>query len=200
MPLQLSITNILHLISIVSPLLIAFFLIMSSLFNQDIKGIIYLMGVLIAIIINVFIMNLIKQPKDENQALSCNIFNIPYISEFNSPSPSSVFIAFSMIYLLLPMVTNGNLNYPVLIFFLCILGVDSYTKAIKKCTTISGILFGIVVGLILGVGWYALISAAGYDSLLYFDELKSNRTLCSRPSKQTFKCQVYKNGEPIGAT
>ena len=30
-----------------------------------------------------------------------------------------------------------------------------------------------------------------------FNELDSNKVMCSRPSKQTFKCSVYKHGELI---
>jgi hypothetical protein len=44
-----------------------------------------------------------------------------------------------------------------------------------------------------------LFHVSGYDSLLYFDELESNNVTCSRPSKQTFKCSVYKNGELISS-
>ena len=44
-----------------------------------------------------------------------------------------------------------------------------------------------------------LLHEAGYDSLLYFDELLSNKVACSRPSKQSFKCSVYKGGELISS-
>ena len=35
------------------------------------------------------------------------------------------------------------------------------------------------------------------SSLLYFDEFISNNVVCSRPTEQTFRCSVYKNGELI---
>ena len=34
---------------------------------------------------------------------------------------------------------------------------------------------------------------------LYFNELGSNNVVCKRPSEQTFKCSVYKNGELISS-
>ena len=58
---------------------------------------------------------------------------------------------------------------------------------------------GGLVGLILGGSWYMLLHESGYDSLLYFDELLSNKVACSRPSKQSFKCSVYKGGELISS-
>lgn len=144
-------------------------------------------------------MNMIKQPVDPQQAYSCDLINIPYATQYNSPAFSSVFISFSMIYLILPMIYNNTINYGVLIFFLSIFCIDAYSKIMKRCTQPSGALFGLVIGSICGIIWYTLIDAAGFQNLLYFDELKSNKTICSRPSQQNFKCKVYKNGEVIGA-
>ena len=160
------------------------------------------MGVLIASICNIFIMNLIKQPVYKDQAYSCNFFEVPYgnANLYNNPSSSSLFLAFTMIYLILPMIYNNSCNYGVLIFFISLLIIDAYSKLVKKCTSSSGVLFGIVLGLFFGIFWYTIIDGAGYKSLLYFDELKSNKLLCSRPSKQNFKCKIYKNGQLIGAS
>ena len=60
MAIELTLPNMLELIAILSPILLGFFLIMVSLFNQDVKGIVYLAGVLIASVINIFLMNIIK--------------------------------------------------------------------------------------------------------------------------------------------
>ena len=57
MAIQFKLSNILQLFSAMSPLLLGFFLVMSSLFNQNLKGIVYLAGVLIASVINIFLMN-----------------------------------------------------------------------------------------------------------------------------------------------
>ena len=57
MAIKLTLYNILQLFSLISPLLLVFFLVMSSLFNQNLKGIVYLAGVLLASCINIFLMN-----------------------------------------------------------------------------------------------------------------------------------------------
>ena len=199
MSLNLSITNITHIISIMSPILISFFLIMSSIFNQDVKGIIFIMGAMMAMVVNVIAMNLIKQKRDENEAFACNIFDIPFMTKYNSPSPSSVFISFSMVYILLPMIFNKNINIPVIIFFLSLLLIDSYSKVLKRCTNFLGAFMGIALGSILGALWYSLFKSSGNSALLYYDELKSNTSICNKPSRQTFKCRVFKNGELLGA-
>ncbi len=77
--------------------------------------------------------------------------------------------------------------------------MDCIIKVNKRCTTVGGSLIGALVVFMLGALWYTLFHISGLDSLLYFDELQSNRVVCNRPSKQSFKCSVYKNGELISS-
>jgi hypothetical protein len=172
---------------------------MSSLFNQNLKGLVFIAGVLICSIINVMFMNLIGSGRDETEAYSCSLFDIPMVSQFNSPYPTCLIIAFTIAYLILPMKYNNQMNYGVLVFLLGLLAIDVLTKIQNKCTSISGAILGALVGFLFGAVWYILFHAMGFDSLLYFDELRSDNVICSRPTKQTFKCSVYKNGELISS-
>ena len=199
MAIQLTPTNIMQLLAAIAPLLVGFFLVMSSLFNQNLKGLVYLAGVLIATVINIPLMNQIASPVDPNASINCNLVEIPYLTEFNSPAPSSLFLAFTIAYLVMPMKYNNQMNYTVLAALLCLTGLDAVSKVTNKCTTMGGSFLGMLVGFILGAIWYTLFHTAGYDSLLYFDELQSNNVVCAKPSKQTFKCSVYKNGELISS-
>ena len=199
MAIELSLSNLLQFFSFISPTLLIFFLFMSSLFNQNLKGLVYIAGILIASIVNVFFMNLIGSGRDENEALSCSLFDIPYVSQFNSPYPSSLLISFTAAYLILPMKYNNQMNYAVLAFLLCLLVIDILTKVQNRCTTYAGSILGGLVGFLLGTIWYIIFHVSGFDSLLYFDELRSDNVVCSRPTKQTFKCSVYKNGELISS-
>jgi|TARA_R110001599_G_scaffold336327_2_gene553940 prepilin signal peptidase PulO-like enzyme (type II secretory pathway) len=201
MAIELTLSNMLQLFAALSPLLLSFFLVMSSLFNQSLKGLVYLAGVLMASVINIFLMNQIKSPMkpEASKSISCNLVSLPFLTQFNSPAPSSLFIAFTTAYLVLPMQYNNQMNYVILAALLCLFGLDAVTKIQNNCTTLGGSFLGALVGGILGTIWYTLFHVSGYDSLLYFDELESNNVTCSRPSKQTFKCSVYKNGELISS-
>ena len=199
MAIELTLSNVLQFFSFISPTLLVFFLFMSSLFNQNLKGLVYLAGLLIASLINIFFMNMIGSGRDENEAFSCSIFDIPHVSQYNSPYPSSLIIAFTIAYLVLPMKYNKQMNYAVLGFLLCLFGIDIITKVQNKCTTYAGSILGGLIGFLLGTLWYIFFHGAGFDSLLYFDELRSDNVICSRPTKQTFKCSVYKNGELISS-
>jgi len=199
MAIELTVSNILQFFSFISPTLLVFFLFMSSLFNQNLKGLVYLAGLLIASLVNIFFMNMIGSGRDENEAFSCSIFDIPHVSQYNSPYPSTLIIAFTIAYLILPMKYNKQMNYAVLGFLLCLLGIDVVTKVQNKCTTYAGSILGGLFGFILGTIWYIFFHGAGFDSLLYFDELRSDNVICSKPTKQTFKCSVFKNGELISS-
>jgi hypothetical protein len=200
MAIALTLSNILQFFSFIAPTLLIFFLFLSSLFNQNLKGLVYIAGVLIASFVNIIFMNIIGSERSEDESFSCSLFDIPHVSKFNSPYPTTLIIAFTIAYLVLPMRYNKQMNYIVLLFLLGLLGIDMLTKVQNKCTTYPGCVLGALVGFLLGVIWYIFFHAMGYDSLLYFDELRSDNVVCSRPSKQTFRCSVYKNGELISST
>jgi hypothetical protein len=199
MALSLTLSNLLQFFSFISPTLLVFFMFMSSLFNQNLKGIVYISGLLICSIINIIFMNLVGSSRDENEAFSCSMFDIPLVSQYNSPYPSCMIIAFTIAYLALPMKYNKQMNYIVLAFLMSLLVVDILTKVQNKCTTYPGSVMGALVGFIFGTLWYIIFHGLGFDSLLFFDELRSDNVICSRPTKQTFKCSVYKNGELISS-
>ena len=199
MAIALTLPNILQFFSFIAPTLLIFFLFMTSLFNQNLKGLVYIAGVLISSIANIVLMNMIGSERSDDESFSCSMFDIPYVSRFNSPFPTTLIIAFTIAYLVLPMRYNNQMNYILLAFLLILLVIDILTKVQNKCTTYPGALLGGLVGGLSGLIWYGLFSVSGYKSLLFFDELQSNSVLCSKPTKQTFKCSVYKNGELISS-
>jgi hypothetical protein len=97
----------------------------------------------------------------------------------------------------MPMINMGIINFPLIIVFLLFYVSDSIIKYRNKCSSISGIVMGSILGLFFGITWFILIRATGQTGLLYYDDLVSNKIACSRPTKQNFKCKVYKNGELI---
>ena len=197
MGMELTLTNIFQFASALSPLLLGFFLLMTSVFNQNIRGIVYLAGVLIACVINLVLMGVIRSRRDVNAAALCDLVSLPFVNGYNSPSLSSLFIAFTIAYLVLPMTYNDNMNYGVLAVLLGLFVMNAISRVTNRCTTTIGIFLGALVGLVLGGLWYTLFHSTGHDSLLFFNEVSSNNVVCSRPAKQTFKCSVYKNGELI---
>ena len=196
--MEITLPNIFYFISSISPLLLSFFLVMASIFNQNLKGIVYLAGILLATVINTIVLYMIKNEKTIDAAPTCSLVNLPFnMSRYNVPSLNSSLIAFTMAYLIMPMQFSNNMNYSIISFLIGLFLMDGVNKIINNCTTTTGVILGLLVGGLLGFIWYSIFHATGYDSLLYFNETTSNKVYCDRPKKQTFKCAVYKNGELV---
>ena len=198
MALQLTFSNIVQLFSVFAPLFLGTFLVLISVFNQNIKGLIYLGGVLIASVLNLAVMFMIGSEPDENQGAICNLINFPLVpTQYNIPNYNSMFIMFTLVYLLLPMLANNQVNMWIIGTIVSIFAVDAYVKLEYSCTVPRGITFGAIIGGFLGAVWYFVMKFSKHESLLFFNDLVSNNVICQRPKNQTFKCSVYKNGQVI---
>lgn len=198
MALQLTFSNIVQLFSVFAPLFLGTFLVLISVFNQNIKGLIYLAGVLMASIINLGVMFAIGSEPTENQGAICNLIDFPLVpTQYNVPNYNSMFISFTLIYLLLPMLANNQINSWIIGTIVSIFAVDAYVKLQYSCTVPRGITFGGIIGSVLGAAWYFVMKFTDHESLLFFNDLVSNNVICKRPKNQTFKCSVYKNGQVI---
>tara|TARA_X000001036_G_C20692476_1_gene809884 strand:+ start:6703 stop:7248 length:546 start_codon:yes stop_codon:yes gene_type:complete len=170
---------------------------MISVFNQDVKGLVYLGGVLITIFITVATKNMIKQPAN-NPAYTCELFDFPgNASNYTVPSLNSVLIAFTFAYLFKPMTDYKQMNYSIILALLILFIIDAVTKVTNNCTPPLGVISGGLIGYVLGVAYYSMLKASGSEKFLYLNELQSNNVVCAKPSEQQFKCAVYKNGQLI---
>ena len=197
--IELTLSNVLQLMAALSPILIAFFMLMLSFMNQNLKGVVFIAGAVLATFLNHFLQNMMKSEVNPEASLSCNIINIPFLTRYNSPSTSSLFLAFTFAYLFLPMKYNNQMNYAVIAALMGMFTLDAASKVTNKCTTVGGAVLGALAGFVLGTMWYTVFHVAGADELLYFDEMDSNAVRCEKPSKQTFKCSVYKNGKLVSS-
>jgi hypothetical protein len=70
----------------------------------------------------------------------------------------------------------------------------------KACiTTYTDILLSVATGAFAGAAIPAMLYIGGSSKYLFFNEISSNKEICSMPKKQQFKCNVYRNGELIAA-
>lgn len=191
---RLSYPTLFTFLSLISPYVLVLLLLLNSIINSNIKGLIYLFGVIILFFVVLLFQSSINVTGNTyTPPAFCRLFSskVPY---FSIPSFNSALIMFTFVYVLIPMVINNAMNIPFLCVLLILFGVDSGIRSQNKCTTPVGIIFGTVIGIVIAVMWYLIINGNA-PSLLYYDDLISNKVACSRPTKQQFKCSVYKNGE-----
>ncbi len=121
---------------------------------------------------------------------------------------STYILTFTMMYFITPMImvsTQQNvnvMNYGVLSFFIAYIVLDIFIKNSLSCIpgffsslVIGNILSGLFLGgLIAGIVMYGS-KLKGY---LYINEMNTNKEVCSMPTKQQFRCSVYKDGTLVG--
>jgi hypothetical protein len=184
----------------IAPLLIAWFFVMGSIFNNTIaKGLIYLVGVLVVIISTAGLKRLFKTTKPNTWADTCQTFSIPLIdSNFSAPDFNSMLLAFTTMYVLMPMAYGATkLNALLIVMLSTFIVGNAVTRYNLGCNNIFDIILGVILGGVIGIIWFYIWWSSDNKELLFMDTLNSNNVMCDRPSEQKFKCAVYKNGQLI---
>jgi len=120
---------------------------------------------------------------------------------------STYILSFTMAYLLTPLIlvstqTNTSvMNYVALAFFIVYILFDWLIKYSFSCIRnfIPVILGDCFAGLTLG-GAVAVFMYSYLRNWLYINDLNSNKEVCSMPTNQQFRCNVYKNGELVSSS
>jgi hypothetical protein len=103
-------------------------------------------------------------------------------------------------YLSMPMFSNGAPNFWVFSVLLVYFFLDLFIKIYKKCVISTGDLFlNVLLGLSSSALIVTLMYTGGSGKYLFFNEVSSDKQVCYQPKKQTFRCNVFKNGTLIGA-
>tara|TARA_B100001093_G_C26850811_1_gene1025064 strand:+ start:2300 stop:2926 length:627 start_codon:yes stop_codon:yes gene_type:complete len=204
-PITLSLTNIFHFVSLLSPLFIIFFTIISSIVNnQLVKGLILNMGVVIVSGIIYLLKNILKTPQNKDASLFCNILPAPFTVTsqerdivYDNPSLASGVLSFVSTYLIYPMIINKQLNPSILLFMIILVAINLAVEYQLKCAGLMSSFMGILIGMIFAMIYYTILRLNNNEDLLYFTKTLSDNTQCGKPSDKTFKCTIYKNGQPM---
>jgi hypothetical protein len=180
-----------------SPIIVALLVFSMSFIFQNFKGIIYLMWIIIFSWVRSFLPFSIGQSKDVNEL--CNMVQYSSNANFGNSTFSMFFITFTMVYICGPMIMNKEVNYWILSAFLFYLFLDIGIRRFYGCIQLTYVLLNIAMGVLAGIGaLFAMYSAKMYN-YVFFNETSSSKDMCSMPTKQTFKCAVYKNGQLVGS-
>lgn len=201
-PVPMTLTNLFQYLSFTSPFLVIFFITLLAIMQNSLeKGLIFNMGIVLVSVLVIIVKNILKSKQNKSASPFCNVLPRPFTSGaediYDNPSLSSAILSFSSMYLIWPMIVNNQQNYILLIVLLTITCINAVVEWYMLCSGIMGILIGILLGVGLGIGYYYLINLSKSSKLVYFNEQISNNIYCSKPSKQNFKCELYKDGEPI---
>jgi|TARA_B110000967_G_C18734192_1_gene484215 hypothetical protein len=184
-----------------APFVLASFFTLASVLNQDFKGIIYLVGLLLCSFITTLISKSLPAGigvDSENRPEICNMLTFGQSDMDASGLPlGQSTIAYTFMYLLFAILKYDLVknNTPTLIFFPLLLAFDFLWNYRNSCYSYMQLLISLFVGASVGSIWAYIISTTKTPQLIYFSSAKNQ--VCSKPTKSTFRCNVYKNGKVI---
>ena len=207
-PLLLNTMNIFYSLSFYAPIIICVGIVFFSMLTVTMnKAFVFFIWVFVITFIRIIVFKGLDLTQNTPPICSTGL------SEIFIPKDvmySTYLLTFTMMYFMVPMFMisvqqNVNItNYGVLAFFICYISIDIFLKNKLSCIpqekfgkiVIGNILSGMFLGgVITGLIMYGT-ELKGY---LYINEINSNKEVCSMPSKQQFKCNVYKNGQIISS-
>ena len=97
------------------------------------------------------------------------------------------------------MIYNNQINIWIMVSLIMYFVGDFTAKASLGCINAGSYALNFLVGGLTGCMIITLMYSGGSSRFLFFNEFSTKKEICSMPSKQTFKCSVYKNGELIGS-
>jgi hypothetical protein len=193
---KLNLNYILYTAFRLSPFIIVSFFTLSSVLNQDLKGVIYLAGLLFASFFAVIISAALKFPAivstPENDAV-CSTLTLTDTGRLSKIPLGMVAFAYTFFYLV-DIIVKYNLtmqNIPTLILFPALIITEAIWNRKYQCATFNQIGLALAIGSLCGFGWARIIRSSGAVQLQYFNGI-NNGLSCSRPSKQKFKCTINK--------
>lgn len=194
-------SNLGVLIGSLYPTFIVCFLVLASIFNLKLTGLVYLFGIIVTVAVCFLIAQTgIVAQRPPNAPISCDLFNIGN-TVYKGPSTQAAISWFTFIYLLWPMIPpaqSSSIPNPMVIAATASLAlINNVFQWRNGCASMPGILLGIVLGIGLGTAWFWMWWLTDHKDLLFYNELISNNAICRRPARQTFKCEVWKGGELV---
>ena len=210
-------SNIFNSLSFYAPIIICVSIIVFSIFTATIeKAGVFFVWMFIITFIRIIVFIGLKSSQDIDIPEVC-LTGLTQMIIPKDVTYSTYILSFSMMYFIMPMImiskqNNVNaINYGILAFFIGYIILDLFIKNNLSClpkdpsSMFSGILSKLVIGDVLsgiflgGVIAGLIMYGTSLKGYLYINEINSNQEVCSMPSKQQFKCSVFKNGELVGS-
>lgn len=188
--MRLNIASIVYFFFRLSPFIVVSYFLLQSFFNQDLKGIIYLVGLLLTCFMAMLIGSLpifnetvIKNP-------ICNAITFNEDGKISNLPIGMIVLTYTSFYLGYVMIKYNlvSINIPALIIFPLLIVFELFWNLSNNCSGFMNIAFAGFIGALFGYFWALIVDLIGNKNLQFFNGL-SNAEVCSRPSKVIYKCK-----------
>jgi hypothetical protein len=199
--MNLNILTFTYLFLRLAPFIIVSFFALSSLFNQDFKGIVYLVGLLFSCFCSYIIYNPLSSylfTPSLQPNIICNLVSFSENQTTNAVPVGQNILGFTFAYLMYAIIKYKYVksNIPTIVFFPVLILFDAIWNVSHTCYNPFQLLFSLALGVSFGIIWGLLIDASKIVDIQYFNKV-SGKAECSRPAKNTFKCSVYQGGKRL---
>ena len=189
--------NIFVWLTFFSPIVLAISITSLSFVFKNFKGFIYLGFLIGACVVRNYVYMMSGSKPLVNDKTICT--SIQY-SRYGNPTFSAFVFAFTIMYLSIPMFSNGSPNFWVFLSLIAYFTIDVLIKIFKGCIPELGDLYlNILLGAVCSAFIVTLMYSGGSGKYLFFNEVSSDKEICYQPKEQTFKCQMFKDGQPISS-
>jgi len=191
-----------------SPFIVACFFSLISIFNSDMKGLIYLVGLIFSITITwIFGRSIITTTNLEKMGIDfgkgsenpvqveengipnvCNFLSLGGFHSFSKVPLGLAVLSYTFFYLLFTISSYHMeiFNLPTLILFPILLLADIWWNISNGCFPVVSCMMSLIVAGGLGVGWSALVQK--HMPTMQYLMVGSNRQMCMKPSETYFTC------------
>jgi hypothetical protein len=172
-----------YLFSRLSPFIIVIYFVLQSVFNQNLKGVFYVSGVLLACLLNVLITSVL--PTSSDKLPVCNL-----IEGMPDLPLGQTILGFTFAYLsyIIVKYKMTNQNSPTFVLFPILILADFFWNYSNSCFGPVKLLVSFAIGSSFGMLWGLIIDNIDPE-LQYFNGI-GNRNVCSRPSTQLYRCSL----------
>lgn len=183
-----------------APFIIVSCFTLNSVLNMDLKGLVYLAGLLLACFVTVMVSRIPFFENDYTKSDTlCNLITLSNDGRPLSNLPLGQTVLNYTFWFLTSIIIKYNdgsnalvnRNMAIFIIFPVLILSDAYWTYTHKCTNPANIIFAIIIGSAMGAVWALTLDASKMFEMAYFNGI-SNRDVCSRPSKSIFRCTPKK--------
>jgi hypothetical protein len=200
---QMNIVSLIYLFFRLAPFIIVSYFTLQSVFNQDLKGVIYLVGLLIASVVTILVGNVLPRTgnsETESTPLTtakCHMLTLNESGPISKLPLSQTVFGYTLAYLSYFIGVNNlqTQNIATFIIFPIIVIADFIWSTSNNCASPEMLLTALIVGGLIGVAWAMIIDSTNMANLAYFSGI-SNKDVCSQPSRSMYKCRPVKKPAP----
>ena len=180
---KFNLISLTYLFSRLAPFIIICYFVLQSLFNQDLKGVFYIAGVLFSCLLNIFTINMFTSPDTGQPAVCSAIDGMP-----NSPIGQTILgFTFGYLSFIIGKAGTENQNLPTFVFFPLMIVFDFVWNWTKGCYGLPSLFLALLLGGGFGALWGLIVWSVDKD-LAIMNGI-SNKDICSMPSKTVFRCK-----------